>query len=226
MRIQMVSDFTVDNSCPLFVMFHGYGNNESEMIRIINAVYASGDSPATPDEVTHDEASPTAQLNASGAAKPNYLSFRGTYARPYMGGNYWYPDGCSIEERQNECKAVGEAVVQLVTAPLFTNKRKILVGFSQGGYMSYRLVKAYPNLFDAAILLSPSFKGEEESVLESSTRFFLAYGAKDHTIPLEDQRNAHTVLENAGHLTYREYSDMGHAICNEEIADIQQFLQH
>ena len=89
----------------------------------------------------------------------------------------------------------------------------------------YRLAKAHPTLFDAAILLSPSFMGEEQAALDSPARFFLAYGAQDRTIPLPDQQTAHQVLERAGHLTYREYSGMAHAICDEEIADIRDFLR-
>ncbi|NMM97890.1 alpha/beta hydrolase [Bifidobacterium olomucense] len=200
MRLRMVSDFDANGKGPLFLMFHGYGNDESEMVRIINAVYAG----------TGEE--------------PDYLSFRGTYARPYMGGHYWYPDGCGVDERQRECTAVGDTLTQLLDAPAFKHRRKVLIGFSQGGYLSYRLVKAHPYLFDAAILLSPSFKGEEEARLNSLTRFFLAYGSSDHTIPLPDQRTARTVLEAAGYLTYREYPGMGHAICDEEISDIRDFL--
>ncbi|KAB7788367.1 alpha/beta hydrolase [Bifidobacterium cebidarum] len=200
MRLTMVSDFDANGKGPLFLMFHGYGNDESEMVRILDAVYAS-----------------------TGEA-PDYLSFRGTYSRPYMGGNYWYPDGCGVEERQRECAAVGEAVVSLLNAGAFAHRKKILIGFSQGGYLSYRLVQAYLNLFDAAILLSPSFKGEEGAQLNSPTRLFLAYGSLDRTIPLPDQHNARAVLESAGYLTYHEYPGMGHAICDEEIADIQDFV--
>lgn len=83
------------------------------------------------------------------AAVPSYISFRATYARPYMGGNYWYPDGCGVDERQRECAAVGDAVASLLDASAFAHRRKILIGFSQGGYLSYRLVKVHPTLFDA-----------------------------------------------------------------------------
>ena len=142
----------------------------------------------------------------------------------------WSPSGCcmvgcGVDERQRECAAVGDAVASLLDASAFAHRRKILIGFSQGGYLSYRLVKVHPTLFDAAILLSPSFMGEEQAALDSPTRFFLAYGAQDRTIPLPDQQTAHQVLERAGHLTYREYSGMAHAICDEEIADIRDFLR-
>ncbi|OZG57427.1 phospholipase [Bifidobacterium myosotis] len=238
MRLRFTSDLETSPAGDdrLFVMFHGYGNDEGEMVRIIDAVYACEDGlgpDATPHAAQSSAASPASVVSPGTApvsaaplgATPSYLSFRGTYGRPYMGGHYWYPDGCGVEERQRECASVGEAITQLLAAPTFASRRNVLIGFSQGGYLSYRLVKAYPDLFDAAILLSPSFKGEESATLESPTRFFLAYGTEDHTIPLDDQRNARAVLEDAGHLTYRTYPGMGHAICTQEIADIRVFLR-
>nr|WP_223847575.1 alpha/beta hydrolase-fold protein [Bifidobacterium callitrichos] len=209
----------------LFVMFHGYGNDEREMIRIIDAVYAVGDLDNDSDngDGSPDDTGPHPTATTV-TATPSYLSFRGTYDRPYMGGAYWYPDGCGVEERRRACTAVGEALVPLLDNPLFANRRKILIGFSQGGYLSYRLVLEHPDTFDEAILMSPSFKGEETAQIDSPTRFLLAYGSEDHTIPLDDQRNARRVLEATGHLTYREYAGMGHAIRDEEIHDIRTFL--
>ena len=179
MRMQMTSQIDAGGNDPIFLMFHGYGNDESEMVRILDAVYAPTRADAAPAAI---------------AAVPSYISFRATYARPYMGGNYWYPDGCGVDERQRECAAVGDAVASLLDASAFA-------------------------------LLSPSFMGEEQAAFDSPTRFFLAYGAQDRTIPLPDQQTAHQVLERAGHLTYREYSGMAHAICDEEIADIRDFLR-
>lgn len=188
----------------LFVMFHGYGNDEMEMIRVIDAVYAGT------------------------GREPSYLSFRGTYDRRYMGGAYWYPDGCGVEERRRECSAVGDAVASLLDSPMFASRRRILVGFSQGGYLSYRLVREHPDAFDAAILMSPSFKGEETTdgtSIEGDTRFLLLYGSEDHTIPLADQRTARRALGATGRLESHEYEGMGHAIADEEIADIRAFLK-
>ncbi|NEG55552.1 alpha/beta hydrolase [Bifidobacterium platyrrhinorum] len=188
----------------LFVMFHGYGNDEREMIRVIEGVYAGT------------------------GRSPSYLSFHGTYDRDYMGGAYWYPDGCGVEERRRECSEVGDAVVSLLDSPMFASRRKILIGFSQGGYMSYRIVREHPGVFDAAILMSPSFKGEETTngaMIAGDTRFLLLYGSKDRTIPLDDQRTAQRVLEATGRLETHEYPDMGHAINEAEIEDIRKFIE-
>lgn len=188
----------------LFVMFHGYGNDEREMIRVIDAIYAG-----------------TGSL-------PSYLSLRGTYDRAFMGGAYWYPDGCGVEERRRECSAVGDAVVSLLDSPMFASRRKILIGFSQGGYLSYRMAVEHPETFDAAILMSPSFKGEKTTDLtacDTHTRFLLLYGSDDRTIPAADQDTARHVLTASGRAEYREYAGMAHAINDQEINDIRMFLE-
>lgn len=121
MRIRTVTniDFGSDDNL-LFLGFHGFGNDETEMIRIIEALYDGSD---------HE---------------PNYMSFRGTYSRPFIGNNHWYPDGCSTEERRRECHDVGDAVIELLRSPSYVRFRKVLIGFSQGGYLSYRMVLEHP----------------------------------------------------------------------------------
>lgn len=73
----------------LFLGFHGFSNDENEMIRIIDAIY---DVPKRDASSTDNSIAP--------AQHPNYLSFQGTYERPYIGSYYWYPDGCSVGERR------------------------------------------------------------------------------------------------------------------------------
>ena len=98
-------DFDGDDDL-LLLGFHGFGNDEHEMIRIIDALYAGT------------------------GREPNYISFRGTYDRPFIGNSYWYPDGCGVAERRRECTRVGEAVVKLLRSPVYDRFRKVLIGFS------------------------------------------------------------------------------------------------
>nr|WP_240945205.1 dienelactone hydrolase family protein [Bifidobacterium sp. DSM 109958] len=204
-------------------MFHGYGNDEREMIRVISAVHAASAG------AVH-----AADAGADADCGPSYLSFTGTVTRPYMGGAYWYPDGCGVEERRAACSAVGDAVTTLLDASACAGRRLVLVGFSQGAYLSYRMVVEHPRLFDAAVLLSPSFRGEERpdprtpDALDDAhchTRFLLAYGSDDRTIPQSDQRTAQTVLAATGRAEIRTYPGMGHAIRDDEITDIAAFLR-
>lgn len=172
MRLEMTGSFDADGSAAssndlLFLGFHGYSNDESGMVRIINAICATG----SPDNTHHANANGNGNVNsntnrnpaADPPIKPNYISFRGAYTRPYIGSHYWYPDGCSVSERQHECSQVGAEVVCMLQSPVFQRFRKVLIGFSQGGYLSYRMTTEYPDVFDMAVLLSPSFKGKQRT---------------------------------------------------------------
>lgn len=121
---------------------------------------------------------------------------------------------------------MGDAIVRLLDSPAYVRFRKVLIGFSQGGYLSYRMVAEHPDVFDMAILMSPSFKGETADLLPATgrTRFALCYGSEDRTIPLSDQQCARNKLAQTGNLTYFEYPGMAHGICNQEIHDLRAWL--
>lgn len=216
-------DFKEGVSSPsdlLFLGFHGYGNDESEMVRIINAI--CGDSNA--DNTTGSTVATFTHYPTT--RRPSYLSFRAPHARPYI-GHYWYPDGCSVSERRRACTEIGDSVVQLLDAPAFGQFRKVLIGFSQGGYLSYRMVAEHPDVFDAAILLSPSFKGEAASEpVAGHTRFALCHGTDDRTIPAANQQCARAKLTATGNCTVFEYPGMAHAVCDQEIIDLRNWLKY
>lgn len=216
-------DFKEGVSSPsdlLFLGFHGYGNDESEMVRIINAI--CGDSNA--DNTTGSTVATFTHYPTT--RRPSYLSFRAPHARPYI-GHYWYPDGCSVSERRRACTEIGDSVVQLLDAPAFGQFRKVLIGFSQGGYLSYRMVAEHPDVFDAAILLSPSFKGEAASEpVAGHTRFALCHGTADRTIPAANQQCARAKLTATGNCTVFEYPGIAHAVCDQEIIDLRNWLKY
>lgn len=216
-------DFKEGVSSPsdlLFLGFHGYGNDESEMVRIINAI--CGDSNA--DNTTGSTVATFTHYPTT--RRPSYLSFRAPHARPYI-GHYWYPDGCSVSERRRACTEIGDSVVQLLDAPAFGQFRKVLIGFSQGGYLSYHMVAEHPDVFDAAILLSPSFKGEAASEpVAGHTRFALCHGTADRTIPAANQQCARAKLTATGNCTVFEYPGMAHAVCDQEIIDLRNWLKY
>lgn len=106
MRLQMTSRINAGGDDPIFLMFHGYGNDESEMVRILDAVYAPArfhtdlslsSAPVGSSDFADSDYSVNHAESAHGETGPSYISFRATYPRPYMGGNYWYPDGCGVE---------------------------------------------------------------------------------------------------------------------------------
>ncbi|NEG69150.1 phospholipase [Bifidobacterium sp. BRDM6] len=191
----------------VFLMFHGYGNSEKEMVSILDAVAE----PLPAD------------------AKPSYFSFQAPFRRPYIGGYSWYSKKSDGLTRRAACDEVGNALVSLLESPLFAGRRLTLMGFSQGAFLSYRLVQQWPDLFDTAVLLSPSFKEDEDDSsaiagLGSTTKFILAYGTADTQIPAEDQARCRRVLSATGRCTELTYEGMGHAVCKDEIEDLRRLL--
>ena len=80
-------------------------------------------------------------------------------------------------------------------------------------------------MFDAAVLMSPSFKGEEDAkTIEGSTWFALCYGDGDHTIPASDQCNAREVLARTSRLFHHVCPGLGHGINDEEISALHSWL--
>ena len=216
-------DFKEGVSSPsdlLFLGFHGYGNDESEMVRIINAI--CGDSNA--DNTTGSTVATFTHYPTT--RRPSYLSFRAPHARPYI-GHYWYPDGCSVSERRRACTEIGDSVVQLLDAPAFGQFRKVLIGFSQGGYLSYRMVA------ELLMCLMPRFCSVRRlrarlpaSRLAGHTRFALCHGTADRTIPAANQQCARAKLTATGNCTVFEYPGMAHAVCDQEIIDLRNWLKY
>lgn len=92
MRLQMTSRINADGDDPIFLMFHGYGNDESEMVRILDAVYAPArfhtdlsvsSAPVGSSDFADSDYSVNHAESAHGETGPSYISFRATYPRPY-----------------------------------------------------------------------------------------------------------------------------------------------
>ncbi|MBW3088517.1 alpha/beta fold hydrolase [Bifidobacterium sp. 82T24] len=193
-------------STDLFVMFHGYGNDEQEMVRIIDAI-----EPGT-----------------------DYISVQAPIHRTYLGGHAWYDSAGWDDVRiQAQCSAIGDRLVTLLDASGLRNRRIVLVGFSQGGYLSYRLLADHPDVFDAAVLLAPSFHdadtgGTVATVPEPSGAarpdVFLGYGTLDRQIPDAQKAAMRDALARFANVEERAYAGMRHDVCEQEFADIRAFL--
>lgn len=184
----------------VYVMFHGYGNDEHEMVRIITAVDPGCD----------------------------YISVQGPIHRQYLGGHAWYNstdwDDAQI---QSQCSAIGDQVVGMLDSSALKGRRKVLVGFSQGGYLAYRILADHPDMFAAAVLFAPSFHDAQVRFAEPTRRpkVFLGYGSLDQQIP-EDQKSAiRASLATFANVEERAYLGMRHDVCDAELTDVYRFLQ-
>ena len=92
----------------------------------------------------------------------------------------------------------------------------LLMGFSQGGGMTYRCGLGRPEVFAGLVALSASLPDPDElrGKLPQNREqpIFIAHGRTDPMVSVESARNARKFLEEEGyHPDYYEY-DMGHEI--------------
>lgn len=78
---------------------------------------------------------------------------------------------------------------------------------------------------DSTVTRCPSFRGDQDAEADCGTRFLLAYGDQDRTIPVEDQDTARRVISGTRGARLCTYPGMAHAICDREIDDIRDFLR-
>jgi len=108
-------------------------------------------------------------------------------------------------------------------------ERILLVGFSQGGAIALHTGLRHKEKLAGIAALSTylPLHDQLEQQAEHASRsvpIFMAHGRFDDVISLRTAIDSKNVLEKAGYaVEWHEYA-MPHAVCNEEIADIREFL--
>ena len=107
--------------------------------------------------------------------------------------------------------------------------RILLAGFSQGGAIALHTGLRHKEQLAGILALStylPLYDEleKERSPANNATPIFMAHGRFDDIIPLRTAIDSKNGLERAGYrVEWHEYA-MPHAVCNEEIADIRNFI--
>ncbi|KFI67854.1 putative phospholipase/carboxylesterase [Bifidobacterium magnum] len=182
-----------------YLMFHGYGNNETSMERILTAIYQ------------HNE------------TQPSYLSFQALPTSLHRRIHLVRAQ----PQRRSTPPSLRQSRRRPPTTPAFATIRTPQThphGLLQGAYLCYRLTQQFPDLFDTAVMLSPAFKEEYAPATASNTRYILCYGDEENHIPEEDQNRCMETLQATGNLTLLTYAGMGHAVCTQEINDLRELL--
>ena len=107
--------------------------------------------------------------------------------------------------------------------------RALLMGFSQGGGMTYRCGLVKPDVFAGLGALSAFLPDPEELKdrlpAQRSQPIFIAHGIHDSLAPVERARQARDFLEAEGYQPrYREYS-MPHEITQEVLGDLVPWIK-
>jgi len=105
-----------------------------------------------------------------------------------------------------------------------------LMGFSQGGILSYSLSLSFPELFHKVAILSayPETKilknTSQDKKSLSEMRFFVSHGLQDTTIPIDWGKQAIDVLYDLGcFFSFKEYNS-GHEINQKNYVDLMGFF--
>ena len=109
-------------------------------------------------------------------------------------------------------------------------ERIVLAGFSQGGVIAQHLAFRYPDAVAGVLALSTYLPHFAESLPQFSPAsrqvpILYMHGTQDPMIPMHRARSSFNALSGEGYqFEWKEY-DMPHAVCPEQIKDIEAWLQ-
>ena len=191
----------------LLVMLHGYGSNEEDLFSF-----------------RHDL--PKDWI---------IVSFRAPRNSDYE-GFAWYdidfnnPDKfLDVDQAVDSMKLIMKSIDNLKHHYQLESKTNI-VGFSQGGVLTYAMTLTYPDYFHKVACLSSypdpkilkNIKGKKEI---QHLRFFVSHGSEDAVIPLDWGRKAADFLYELGaFFTFREYRT-GHSVNQKNYIDLIHFFE-
>ncbi len=195
-------EYDAGKDYPLLIMLHGFGANMQDLAGLAPVINRTGYVYACP--------------NAP-------ISF--DLGGGHMGYGWMSPRGSATPEEVQEAETLLEAFFEEVFEQFkVTPGRSILMGFSQGGGMTYRCGLGRSDPFAGLAALSASLQDPEE--LESrlpedrSQPIFVAHGRLDPMIAADRAQAARRFLEGAGYQPdYHEY-DMGHEISVDVLNDL------
>lgn len=148
-------------------------------------------------------------------------------------GFTWFHFGRDDPKRDEEIEGVieelqaffDEAAEQYPIDP----RRTVLLGFSQGGMLAYRLALSEPKRFAGLAALSTTLSSESAETLTPSDELqalpvLVQHGTQDPMIAVDRARESRERLETMGvDLEYHEY-EMGHQIGTESSHDLAAWL--
>ena len=203
-------DYDPAVSYPLVIMLHGFGAHMGDLANLAPAIEDKGYVYACPNA-------------------PMAFDFGGGHV-----GYGWMPrqNVAAPEEveaaRQNSETLLADCFEEIFEKLNATPGRVALLGFSQGGTMTYRCGLGQPEVFAGLVALSAAVfdpeilrpklpDGREQPI-------FVAHGTRDMQIDVENARTTREFLEAEGYRPdYKEYN-MGHEIPFEVLRDLIPWL--
>ena len=195
-------EYDPEASYPLIIMLHGFGASMRDLAGLAPAINPRGYVYACPN---------------------GPIPFDLGYGQ--VGYGWMSPrEQATPEEAAGTESLLAEFFDEVFQKLKVTPGRAILMGFSQGGGMTYRCGLGRPETFAGLVALSTYFP--DHQVLEGrlpeerSQPIFMAHGRSDPMVPVESAWANRQFLESMGYRPeYHEYS-MGHGIDQEVLDDL------
>ncbi|MSQ40708.1 MAG: hypothetical protein EXR55_03410 [Dehalococcoidia bacterium] len=197
-------DYEPEREYPAIILLHGFGANMQDLAALTPSIDTSGYLYICPNAPIGVNLGPGATGWAWGTPGENRN-----------------PAEMPRTERRLE-QLFQEVMEEYKLAP----GRMVLLGFSQGGGMTYRCGLGRPDLFAGLVALSSGLPDPDEMRLrlppQRSQPIFIAHGLQDN---IESAQRAKAFLEGEGYSpSYHEY-DMGHEITEEMLEDLVPWLK-
>ena len=188
------------DAVPVIIALHGYGGRPERIVRMLDGF----------------------------ALRAHVIAPRGIHTA----GHGWGWVSIRIEHSTDELAPgiteAADAVLRVVaerTRGQATCGRPIVVGFSQGGFLSYALAARSPAVVAAAFpiggLLSPSLRPTKAP--KDAPRVLAFHGEADETVDLEEDRRTYAAFEQAGYAgKLHTYPGVQHVIAPEIVRDVQE----
>ena len=191
---------------PLVIMLHGFGANMQDLAGLAPVINSKGYIYACPN-------APIAFDLGLGQAGYGWAS----------------PGGEATAEQYSTAEnLLGDFFEEITRSFFVAPGNALLLGFSQGGGMTFRCGLARPETFAGLVALSsmlPNSDTLEERLPKDRTQhIFIAHGLSDPLIPAETAQDAKAFLEGAGYSPeYHEYA-MAHEISEEVLRDLVPWM--
>lgn len=199
-------DYDPEANYPMIILLHGFGASMTDLAGLSSAIHPTGYVYIYPN-----------------APIPMQVG-------PGMTGYAWTPprDSGTEEDVVNAQDSLDILFQEVQERYQVESGNIILGGFSQGGMMTYRCGLSRPDLFAGLLVLSSRIPTDDtigENLPEDRSQpIFVAHGATDAMISVEDARRSKTFLEDEGYSPeYHEYP-MGHEINQAVINDAVSWL--
>jgi len=138
----------------------------------------------------------------------------------------WTPRGAdaTAENIRNAENLLGEFFDKVLEQFNVDPGRALLMGFSQGGGMTYRCGLERNSVFAGLGALSATLPDRDllaAKLPESRNQsIFIAHGTQDATITIDRAEAARDFLQEAGYAPEYHQYNMGHEISNDELSDL------